>query len=189
MFQTRKMSTAPSSTKPLLASKIIMNLFPNQILQVHLQHILLYFLVKLTRAWAILLEGLQDNVIPIKPGINTYRIKIRQDKGHTMQKTVQRREFPTTAAYTFTDYHSQLEGQNLACVIIYHQLVLSLFNLYVVLSSSSGRASSMLLRDFDDWIPQSSTGWRGQKIRKLRHWDKLKPERMVEIDAIRAVSR
>ena len=61
---------------------------------------------------------LQNNVIPIEPGIKTYRIKIRQDKGHTVQKTVQRRQFPTTAAYTFTDYHSQLEGQNLACVII-----------------------------------------------------------------------
>ena len=36
----------------------------------------------------------------------------------------------------------------------YHRPVLSLFNLYVALSSSSGRASSMLLRDFDDRIPQ-----------------------------------
>ena len=73
----------------------------------------MYILVKLTgtRTRATDLEGLQDNVIPIEPAITTYRIKIEQDKGRTVQKTVRRRQFPMTAAYAFTDYRSQ--GQTL----------------------------------------------------------------------------
>lgn len=57
-----------------------------------------------------------------------------------------------TAAYAFTDYRAQ--GQTIPYVII--DIVkppsggLSLFNLYVALSRSSGRSTIRLLRDFDD---------------------------------------
>ena len=81
------------------------------------------------------LEGLQDSVIPNELAITTYHIKVQQDKGHTMQKTVQWRQFPMAAAYAFTDYCSQ--GQTLPYVIVDIASppngTLSLFNLYVAL--------------------------------------------------------
>ncbi|KIM54526.1 hypothetical protein SCLCIDRAFT_1221915, partial [Scleroderma citrinum Foug A] len=54
------------------------------------------------------------------------------------------RQFPVTPAYAFTDYRSQ--GQTIP-----HSAHrgLSLFNLYVALSRSSGRSTVRLLRDFD----------------------------------------
>ena len=56
------------------------------------------------------------------------------------------------AAYAFTDYHSQ--GQTLAYAIIDIASplsgTLSLFNLYVMLLRSSGRASIKLLCNFDN---------------------------------------
>ena len=72
--------------------------------------------MKLTRTRATPLKGLHDNFIPIEPAITTYRIKIQQDKGHTVQKTVRRRQFPMTAAYAFTGYRSQ--EQTLTYVVI-----------------------------------------------------------------------
>ncbi|KIM58611.1 hypothetical protein SCLCIDRAFT_1218575 [Scleroderma citrinum Foug A] len=56
----------------------------------------------------------------------------------------QHRQFPVTLAYAFTDYRSQ--GQTIP-----HSTHrgLSLFNLYVALSRSSGRSTVRLLRDFD----------------------------------------
>ena len=62
-----------------------------------------------------------------------------------------RRQFPVTPAYAFTDYRSQ--GQTIPHVI--DDIAspptggLSLFNLYVALSQSSGRSTVRLLRDFD----------------------------------------
>ncbi|KAI9061023.1 hypothetical protein FKP32DRAFT_1539277, partial [Trametes sanguinea] len=58
-----------------------------------------------------------------------------------------------TAAYAFTDYRSQ--GQTIDKVIVDIKQPpgpnrLSLFNLYVALSRSSGRKTIRLLRDFDD---------------------------------------
>ena len=125
---------------------------------VHLQYMPSYILVKLTCTRATPLKGLQDNVIPIEPAITTYRIRIQQDKGHTIQKTVQCRQFPMTAAYAFMDYRSQ--EQTLPYVIINIGSpptgTLSLFNLYVALSRSSGRASIRLLHDFDDKLFMAS---------------------------------
>ena len=76
----------------------------------------------------------------------------------TIQKTVQRRQFPMMAAYAFTDYCSQ--GQTLLYVIIDIGSpptgTLSLFNLYVILSRSSERASIRLLHDFDDKLFMAS---------------------------------
>ena len=98
------------------------------------------------------LEGLPNHVIPIEPQMTTYRIKVGRDDGHTMQKTIQRRQFPITPAYVFTDYRSQ--GQTLPYVIVDIASpptgTLSLFNLYVALSRSHGRDSVRLLCDFND---------------------------------------
>jgi len=57
-----------------------------------------------------------------------------------------------TAAYAFTD--CRLQGQTIPCALIDIQTPpppsrLSLFNLYVALSRSSGRNTLQLLRDFD----------------------------------------
>ncbi|KZT10005.1 uncharacterized protein LAESUDRAFT_694553 [Laetiporus sulphureus 93-53] len=57
-----------------------------------------------------------------------------------------------TAAYAFTDYHSQ--GQTITYVIVDITTSpggrMSLFNLYVALSRSSGRETICILRDFDE---------------------------------------
>ncbi|KAG6822648.1 hypothetical protein H0H92_013075 [Tricholoma furcatifolium] len=59
-----------------------------------------------------------------------------------------------TASYAFTDYRSQ--GQTIPNVLVDIATPptggLSLFNLYVALSRSSGRQSIRILRDFDDSI-------------------------------------
>lgn len=154
---------------------------------IHLRYVPMYILVKLTRTRATALEGLQDNVIPIEPAITTYRIKIEQDKGRTVQKTVRRRQFPMTAAYAFTDYRSQ--GQTLPYVIIDIASPptgsLSLFNLYVALSRSSGRSSIRLLRDFDDKLFMASHDPAlVDEDERLNIETNLWYERMVEIDAI-----
>ena len=72
--------------------------------------------------------------------------------GKTIQRTVQRRQFSLTAAYAFIDYRSQ--GQTILYVLVDIASPptggLSLFNLYVALSHSSGRATIRILRDFED---------------------------------------
>ena len=63
-----------------------------------------------------------------------------------------RTQFPITGAYSFTDYRAQ--GQTIPYVVVDIASPptsgLSLFNLYVALSRSSGRNTIRLLRDFDD---------------------------------------
>lgn len=69
-----------------------------------------------------------------------------------MSYTVWQKQYPITAAYAFTNYHSQ--GQTLPYVIVDIAKLptggLTLFNLYVALSQSSGRHTIRLLRDFDE---------------------------------------
>ncbi|TFY81855.1 hypothetical protein EWM64_g2158 [Hericium alpestre] len=119
---------------------------------VHLKHLPIYILVKMRRTRATRLAGLDESVIPIEPGVQTFQIKIptRLTKANT--RRVRRRQFPMTAAYAFTDYRSQ--GQTIPHVIVDIASPpsgkLSLFNLYVALSRSSGRDTIRLLRDFDD---------------------------------------
>ncbi|KAI0250296.1 hypothetical protein BJV78DRAFT_1128109, partial [Lactifluus subvellereus] len=59
-----------------------------------------------------------------------------------------------TPAYAFTDYRSQ--GQTISHVIVDLAAPpsgsLSLFNVYIALSRSSGRSTIRLLRDFDDHL-------------------------------------
>ena len=63
-----------------------------------------------------------------------------------------------TAAYAFTDYRAQ--GQMIPYVIVDIATppsgTLSLFNLYVALSRSSGRSTIRLLRDFDETLFKKS---------------------------------
>ena len=118
---------------------------------VRLKHMPSYLLVKLSRTRATRLEGLDDNVLPVEPVLTNYRIKVPVN-GKMIQRTVQRKQFPLTAAYAFTDYRSQ--GQTIFYVLVDIASPptggLSLFNLYVALSRSSGRETIRLLRDFDD---------------------------------------
>ena len=71
-----------------------------------------------------------------------------------IQCTVQRRQFPLTAGYAFTDY--RLQGQTIMYVLVDIASPpsggLSLFNLYVALSHSSGQKTIRLLRNFDDQL-------------------------------------
>ncbi|KAI0681789.1 hypothetical protein C8T65DRAFT_598087 [Cerioporus squamosus] len=77
-----------------------------------------------------------------------------------VQRTVQRRQFPITPAYAFTDYRSQ--GQTIPTVLVDIKSPpgpskLSLFNLYVALSRSSGPEDmrlDMLNRQTRDWWRQ-----------------------------------
>jgi ATP-dependent exoDNAse (exonuclease V) alpha subunit len=111
-----------------------------------------YILVKLSRTKASKLTGLDDCVIPVEPSSTTYRMTMVTKGGRKGPRTVRRRQFPITAAYAFTDYRSQ--GQTITYVLVDiappPRGTLSLFNLYVALSRSSGRDTIPLLRDFDD---------------------------------------
>ena len=104
-------------------------------------------LVKLSRTRAATLPHLDEGVIPIQRVSSSVQIKV---DGKT--RNVTRTQFPITGADSFTDYRAQ--GQTIPYVIIDiappPTSRLSLFNLYVSLSRSSGRETIRLLRDFDD---------------------------------------
>ena len=114
-----------------------------------LKHLPQCVLVKLNRTRAARLDGLEEGVIPIFPARSSMQIVMDRKA-----KTVTRLQYPITAAYCFTDYRSQ--GQTIPHVIVDIASPpsgkLSLFNLYVALSRSSGRESIRLLREFDDEI-------------------------------------
>ena len=107
---------------------------------VTLQHLPSYILVKLKWICTEQLEGLNEGVIPVEVATHSFQIKVRTSNSKYITRSVRCRQFPMTAAYGFTDYHSQ--GQTLPYVII--DIVspptggLDLFNLYVALSRSSG---------------------------------------------------
>ena len=125
---------------------------------VKLKYLPAYILVKLLRTRATKLQGLDECVVPVEPITTTYRMKIKTTEGKVIQCTIQRRQFPITGAYSFTDYHSQ--GQTIHYVLIDigppPHGTLSLFNLYVALSRSSGRETIRLLCDFDDKMFQAT---------------------------------
>jgi len=104
-------------------------------------------LVRLSRTRAAALPDLEEGVIPIKRVSTKTQIRI-----HGKSRTVTRTQFPITGAYAFTDYRAQ--GQTIPYVVVDIASPptsgLSLFNLYVALSRSSGRNTIRLLRDFDD---------------------------------------
>ena len=114
---------------------------------VTLKHLPESVLVKLTRTRAAALPGLEEGVIPIQRISTKMQIHVRGKSA-----TVTRTQFPITGAYSFTDYRAQ--GQTIPYVVVDIASPptsgLSLFNLYVALSRSSGRNTIRLLRDFDD---------------------------------------
>ena len=111
-------------------------------------------LVKLARTRASRLDGLDESVIPVEPAMCRMDIEVTLPNGKRQRRTVRRRQFPVTPAYAFTDYRAQ--GQTISYVIVDIASPpsgsLSLFNVYVALSRSSGRDTIRLLRDFDDKI-------------------------------------
>ena len=121
---------------------------------VHLRHLPICILVKLTRTRASILNNLDEHVVPIKPLSTTIQIDLSMMGTSKARRSVVQRQFPITPAYAFTDYHSQ--GQTISYVIV--DLAsppsgsLSLFNIYVALSRSSGRSTIRLLRDFDNQL-------------------------------------
>jgi ATP-dependent exoDNAse (exonuclease V) alpha subunit len=98
--------------------------------------------VRLDRTKAPLLQGLEENVIPVIPVTKTFIIC-----KDGIKKTVHRTQLPLSLAYAFTDYQSQ--GQTLDPVIVDigppphgH---LTPFNIYVTLSRGTGRQNIRLL--------------------------------------------
>lgn len=98
----------------------------------------LYLLVKLERTRATPLKGLDEAVIPVELATKSMQVQVVENDGNQPRRTVKWRQFPVTAAYAFTDRS------------------LSLFNLYVALSRSSGKSTIRLLRDFDAKVFQAS---------------------------------
>jgi len=114
-----------------------------------LKHLPQRVLVKLNRMRAAHLDGLEDGVIPIFPVKSSMQITLGKKA-----KTVTRLQYPVTAAYSFTDHRSE-DHWTITRVIVDiasppgGKLSLTLFNLYVALSRSSGREMIRLLQDFD----------------------------------------
>lgn len=130
-----------------------------------LKHLPECVLVKLSRTRAAALPGLEEGVLPIQRISTRTQIRVRGKS-----RTVTRTQFPITGAYAFTDYRAQ--GQTIPCVVVDIASPptsgLSLFNLYVALSRSSGRDTIRLLRDFDD-----STFLQGHVPELLEEDDRL----------------
>ncbi|KAI0261447.1 hypothetical protein BC834DRAFT_785986, partial [Gloeopeniophorella convolvens] len=102
------------------------------------------------------LPGLAEGVIPIVPTRSQIRVglPVASNGGRIEMKksTIRRQQLPLTPAYVFTDYRSQ--GQTISNVIVdvtspLTGSDLSLFNIYVSLSRSSGRDTIRILRDFN----------------------------------------
>ena len=119
---------------------------------VNLSRLPLCVLVKLDRTKATL-PGLGEGIVPVEPVTSSTIIHVEDDEsGALVPRTVQRRQFPITAAYGFTDYRSQ--GQTIPVVIVDIKKPpppghLTLCHLYVALSRSHGRDSIRILRDFE----------------------------------------
>ena len=117
-----------------------------------LKHLPVYLLIKLSKTRTSKLPNLEERVVPIEPIKMTYRIRIPCEGNKVIQRTIQRRQFAITGAYSFTDYRSQ--GQTISYVLVDigppPSGTLSLFNRYVPLLRSSGHMTIRLLRDFDD---------------------------------------
>ncbi|THH14182.1 hypothetical protein EW146_g6117 [Bondarzewia mesenterica] len=158
---------------------------PAGVEEIRLAKLPAYILVKLDRTRAKSLDGLPDGVIPVVPAEKTFQVSLPiQNQAHSSRNqrmSVKRRQFPLTAAYSFTDYRSQ--GQTISYVIVDIASPptgskLTLFNIYVALSRSSGRDSIRLLREFDerlltqsiDEALQMSDAWLSERDRLTKGW-------------------
>ncbi|OBZ68217.1 ATP-dependent DNA helicase PIF6 [Grifola frondosa] len=119
---------------------------------VHLQYPPACVIVKLEYCRQAALTNLQQGEIPIEPTLKTFQIAIDANEP---KLTIKRRQMPMTAAYAFTDYRAQ--GQTIPYVIVDIASPpsggeLTIFNVYVALSRSSGRDTIRLLREFNKEI-------------------------------------
>ena len=118
---------------------------------VHLQYPPAFVLVKLDHSHTPRFSTERETVIPISPIQKSIRVNLTENSKKII-RTITQKQLPITAAYALTDYHAQ--GQTIPTVIL--DLAppptskLSLFNLYVALSRSSGRQTTQLLRDFNE---------------------------------------
>ena len=113
--------------------------------------------VNLDRTRATKLDGLEEGVIPVEVSSKSFQISILVE-GKYQKCTVHQYQFPMTAAHGFTDYQSQEQTIPYVLVDITSPLTgtLSLFNLYIALSRSSGQSTIRLLWDFNEKLFQSS---------------------------------
>ncbi|CEL56332.1 hypothetical protein RSOLAG1IB_11903 [Rhizoctonia solani AG-1 IB] len=126
---------------------------------VNLSRLPSYILVRLDRTRASALPGLPQGTLPIVPTMRTYSIQVLSTAQNmsveVRKRTIERLQYPITPAYAFTDYRSQ--GQTIPAVIVDIATPptgsgLSLANIYVALSRSSGRKTIRILREFDESI-------------------------------------
>ncbi|GJE99317.1 hypothetical protein PsYK624_155710 [Phanerochaete sordida] len=124
---------------------------------VQLKHMPICILVRMERTKASQLNGLEPGVVPVQPVERRMTIKLRR-AGKNVERKVRRRQFPITAAYAFTDYRAQ--GQTLRYVVVdiatLPSFPITLTNVYVALSRSTGRDSIRLLRPFDRTLVQGA---------------------------------
>ena len=110
---------------------------------IHLKYLLAYLLIKLKCTCASHLQGLEDAVIPVEVMTTRMKISVRSYRGKVIDHTVRCRQYLITAAYSFTDYHSQ--GQTIPYVIVDIAKPpsgnLTLFNLYVALAPGGTQSS------------------------------------------------
>lgn len=103
---------------------------------IHLQRPPQYVLVKFPHTRIPSLQGLEPNVVPIKPITKSFRVKMGSDF-----ISVSRTQLPLTPAYAFTDY--RVQGQTIRPVIIDighpPSGELTPFNVYVALSRGISR--------------------------------------------------
>ncbi|KIY48992.1 hypothetical protein FISHEDRAFT_42281, partial [Fistulina hepatica ATCC 64428] len=78
---------------------------------VKLTHPPVCILIQLERTSAPRLEGLEENIVPIQPSQQIFKIHVKKGKNMTA-KTVKRRQYPMTLAYAFTDYCSKGKTRN-----------------------------------------------------------------------------
>jgi hypothetical protein len=109
-------------------------------------------LVRLTKTRAARMQRLEENAIPITPLRCTIQLNVPTSDGSSVRQNIVRHQLPITAAYAFTDCRSQ--GQTLPNVLVDLAAPpsgsFSLFDVYVSLCGSYGRANIRLLRDFDE---------------------------------------
>lgn len=137
---------------------------------VKLEYLLLYILMKMDRTRAGKLEGLDKHVIPLESTKQTVMIQVQISKGKKVCQTAQRRQFSMTPAYAFTDY--RVQGQTILSVLVDIGQpptgMLSLFNLSVALSRSSGH-SYYGISMWRNWWRAMILSW----LQKMRAWKSL----------------
>ncbi|KIO13324.1 hypothetical protein M404DRAFT_18813 [Pisolithus tinctorius Marx 270] len=114
---------------------------------IQLEYPPVYVLMEMNRMKVNALPGLPTGVLPVTPICRTFSVSSAGGKWTTISHV----QLPITAAYAFTDYHTQ--AQTLEHCIIDIGMPpsgqLTPFNAYIALSRSWGRDTTQLLRDFD----------------------------------------